>query len=151
VSAVELKRFTLFEELSEEEREVLSEEIERIELEPGDVLFREHEEASGLVLLVEGRVRLESQRAGELGSVGPGSALGAVSLVTVGPREASAIAESACSIFLLRRSTFRRLADDAPRAACRLAEAIARETAAFLRAGLEPLVRSAVDRAQTEP
>ncbi|HKE10090.1 MAG TPA: cyclic nucleotide-binding domain-containing protein [Myxococcota bacterium] len=151
MSAVELKRFTLFEELSEEEREVLSEEIERIELEPGDVLFREHEEASGLVLLVEGRVRLESQRAGELGSVGPGSALGAVSLVTVGPREASAIAESACSIFLLRRSTFRRLADDAPRAACRLAEAIARETAAFLRAGLEPLVRSAVDRAQTEP
>jgi CRP-like cAMP-binding protein len=151
VSAVELKRFTLFEELSEEEREVLSEEIERIELEPGDVLFREHEEASGLVLLVEGRVRLESQRAGELGSVGPGSALGAVSLVTVGPREASAIAESECSIFLLRRSAFRRLADDAPRAACRLAEAIARETAAFLRAGLEPLVRSAVDRAQTEP
>ena len=151
MSAVELKRFTLFEELSEEEREVLSEEIERIELEPGDVLFREHEEASGLVLLVEGRVRLESQRAGELGSVGPGSALGAVSLVTVGPREASAIAESACSIFLLRRSTFRRLADDAPRAACRVAEAIARETAAFLRAGLEPLVRSAVDRTQTEP
>jgi CRP-like cAMP-binding protein len=151
VSAVELKRFTLFEELSEEEREVLSEGIERIELEPGDVLFREQEEASGLVLLVEGRVRLESQRVGELGSVGPGSALGAVSLVTVGPREASAIAESACSIFLLRRSTFRRLADDAPRAACRVAEAIARETAAFLRAGLEPLVRSAVDRTQTEP
>ena len=151
MSAVELKRFTLFEELSEEEREVLSEEIERIELEPGDVLFREQEEASGLVLLVEGRVRLESQRVGELGSVGPGSALGAVSLVTVGPREASAIAESACSIFLLRRSTFRRLADDAPRAACRVAEAIARETAAFLRAGLEPLVRSAVDRTQTEP
>jgi len=151
VSAVELKRFTLFEELSEEEREVLSEEIERIELEPGDVLFREHEEASGLVLLVEGRVRLESQRVGELGSVGPGSALGAVSLVTVGPREASAIAESACSVYLLRRSTFRRLANDAPRAACRLAEAIARETAAFLRAGLEPLVRSAVDRTQTEP
>ena len=151
MSAVELKRFTLFEELSEEEREVLSEGIERIELEPGDVLFREQEEASGLVLLVEGRVRLESQRVGELGSVGPGSALGAVSLVTVGPREASAIAESACSIFLLRRSTFRRLADDAPRAACRVAEAIARETAAFLRAGLEPLVRSAVDRTQTEP
>ena len=151
MSAVELKRFTLFEELSEEERKVLSEEIERIELEPGDVLFREQEEASGLVLLVEGRVRLESQRVGELGSVGPGSALGAVSLVTVGPREASAIAESACSVYLLRRSTFRRLANDAPRAACRLAEAIARETAAFLRAGLEPLVRSAVDRTQTEP
>ena len=151
MSAVELKRFALFEELSEEEREVLSDGIERIELEPGDVLFREREEASGLVLLVEGRLRLESQRAGELGSLGPGSALGAVSLVAVGPREASAIAESACSIYLLRRSTFRRLADDAPRAACRLAEAIARESAALLRSGIEVLVRSAVDRTQTEP
>jgi len=150
VSAVDLKRFALFEELSEEEREVLADEVERIELEPGDVLFREQEEASGLVLVLEGRVRLESSRAGELGSVGPGTALGAVSLVAVGPREASAVADSACSIFLLRRSTFRRLAADAPRAACRLAEAIARDAAALLRAGLEPLVRNAVDRAQTD-
>ena len=147
---MDLKRFALFEELSEEEREVLAEGIERIELEPGDVLFREQEEGGGLVLLVEGRVRLESSRAGELGSVGPGTALGAVSLVAVGPREASAVAESACSILLLRRSAFRRLADDTPRAACRLAEAIAREAAALLRAGLEPLVRNPVDRSQTD-
>ena len=150
MSAVDLKRFALFEELSEEEREVLADEVERIELEPGDVLFREQDEASGLVLVVDGRVRLESSRAGELGSVGPGTALGAVSLVAVGPREVSAVAESACSILLLRRSTFRRLVEDAPRAACRLAEAIARDAAALLRAGLEPLVRNAVDRAQTD-
>ena len=150
MSAVDLKRFALFEELSEEEREVLADETERIELEPGDVLFREQDEASGLVLVVDGRVRLESSRAGELGSVGPGTALGAVSLVVVGPREVSAVAESACSILLLRRSTFRRLAEDAPRAACRLAEAIAREAAALLRSGLEPLVRNAVDRAQSD-
>jgi CRP-like cAMP-binding protein len=150
VSAVDLKRFALFEELSEEEREVLADGIERIELEPGDVLFREQEEGSGLVLLVEGRVRLESSRVGELGSVGPGTALGAVSLVAVGPREASAVAESACSILLLRRSAFRRLVEDTPRAACRLAEAIARDAAALLRAGLEPLVRNAVDRSQTD-
>ena len=148
---MDLKRFALFEELSEEEREVLAEGIERIELEPGDVLFREQEEGGGLVLLVEGRVRLESSRAGELGSVGPGTALGAVSLVAVGPREASAVAESACSILLLRRSAFRRLVEDTPRAACRLAEAIARDAAALLRTGLEPLVRNAVDRSQTDP
>jgi len=150
LSAMDLKRFALFEELSEEERELLADGIERIELEPGDVLFREQEEGGGLVLLVEGRVRLESSRAGELGSVGPGTALGAVSLVAVGPREASAVAESACSILLLRRSTFRRLVEDTPRAACRLAEAIARDAAALLRTGLEPLVRNAVDRSQSD-
>jgi len=151
VSAVDLKRFALFEELSEEEREVLAEEIEGIELEPGDVLFREREEASGLLLVIEGRVRLESSRAGALGSVGPGTALGAVSLVAVGPREASAVADSACRVLLLRRSAFRRLVEDAPRAACRLAEAIACDAATPLRAGLEPLVRHAVDRSQTDP
>jgi CRP-like cAMP-binding protein len=151
VSAVDLKRFALFEELSEEEREVLAEEIEGIELEPGDVLFREREEASGLLLVIEGRVRLESSRAGALGSVGPGTALGAVSLVAVGPREASAVADSACRVLLLRRSAFRRLVEDAPRAACRLAEAIACDAATLLRAGLEPLVRHAVDRSQTDP
>jgi hypothetical protein len=41
---------------------------------------------------------------------------------------------------VLRRSAFRRFVDDAPRAACRLAEAIAAELAGLVRAQLDPIV-----------
>jgi CRP-like cAMP-binding protein len=146
VSQGDLKRFALFGELSQDERETLYEEMERVEVDPGDALFREAEEANSLVLVVHGRVRLESNRAGALGAVGPGAALGAVSLVAVGPREASAFAETKCRLLVLRRSAFRRLVEDAPRAACRLAEAIASDVAGLLRSGLEPLLRNPVDR-----
>jgi len=143
--APSLGQFPLLRELGADERVALEKELETIELRDGDVLFREGEEAAGLVLVASGRLRTESARAGALGAAGPGSAFGALSLVSVGRREVTATADGAGRVLVLRRASFRRLADDAPRAACRLAEAIAADLASLVRDQLDAVV-AAVDR-----
>lgn len=139
-TAGDLKRFSLLVDFCDEDREELLALLEEKSLMAGRSLFREGTEAESLVLLLSGSVQLKSARAGELGRVGEGSALGAVSLVSVGPREATAIAETPCEVLLLPRTSFRRLVEDAPRTACRLSEAIARELAGLVRPGLDQLV-----------
>ena len=107
----------------------MAEELEPLDLEPGTLLFDEGEQGEGLLFIVEG---------GSIGSrasvrstgveLGPGASLGAFSLVASGPREVRAETTSRSRILVLRRSSFRRFADAEPRAACRLLEAILRET-----------------------
>lgn len=141
-----LDRFALLRELASDERAALAKQLERIELRDGDVLFREGEEAAGLVFVASGRLRTESARAGALGAAGPGAAFGALSLVCVGRREVTATADGAGQILVLRRSSFRRLVEDAPRAACRLAEAIAADLGGLVREQLDAVVGAQVDR-----
>jgi CRP-like cAMP-binding protein len=149
VSAENLKRFALLEELSGEERELLDEHLELEELAEGRVLFEQGDEAEGLLLVVEGEVILESQEQGKLGRFGPGAALGGLSLVTARRREATALAASSCSVALLERGSFRRLVDDAPLLGCRLMEALLRETARQLREAL-PALRQALPSAPND-
>jgi CRP-like cAMP-binding protein len=147
-AARDLKAFTLFDELTEEEREAVFEELEPIDLSPDEVLFTEGDESHGLILVVEGGLRLDSKRAGPLGVVERGNAVGAVSLVAIGRREATATADGRSRVLLLRRSAFRRLVEDSPRAACRLAEAVACDLAGLVRAGLDTLAARPVDRVE---
>ena len=139
----ELKRFSLLEELSGEECETFVEELQAFELGAGVMLFEEGQESQGLVLVVEGELQLECARLGSLGSAGPGSALGALSLVVPGKREATAQATAPCRLLTLDRSGFRRLVEDAPRLACKLEEAILREFAAAVREGLPRILDGA--------
>jgi len=137
--AAALKRFALLVDFCDEDREELFSLLEEKTLVAGRSLFREGSEAESLVLLRSGTVQLKSARAGDLGRAGEGTALGALSLVCVGPREATAIAETPCELLLLPRTSFRRLVEDAPRTACRLAEAILRDLATLVRPGLDRL------------
>jgi CRP-like cAMP-binding protein len=141
MNAAELKRFPLLAEFDDEDREALAELVDEHTASKGVPLFREGSEAEGLLLVLSGDVRLESRRTGSSDRVGAGAALGALSLMVVGPREATALAESACRVLLLPRTSFHRLTSDHPRTACRLAEAIVREMAATLRDGLEAIAR----------
>jgi CRP-like cAMP-binding protein len=71
-----------------------------------------------------------------------GSSLGALSLMAIGSRQAAARADSDCELLVLTRADFLRLAEDSPRAACRLAEAVVAELSATLRPQLAPLGRA---------
>ena len=137
VAADDLKRFSLLSELSEEDREILGEELEGLEVEAGTELYDEGEQGDGLYFVAEGEVRVESTHTGASAVFGPGSSMGAFSLVASGPRETRAAASQRSHLLVLRRSAFRRFAEAEPRAACRLLEAILRETA---RLGREVLV-----------
>lgn len=137
----ELKRFGLLAELSEEERELLVEILEERELPDGKSVFREGMEADGLVLLHAGQLKLKSRRAGDvIGTLEAPQHLGAAALFTLGKREVTALAEGPATVWLLSRSGLARLLEDAPRAAFRIAEAVAAELAGLVRQRLDPLV-----------
>ncbi len=140
--ALDLKRFSLLSELSEEDREIIGEELEGLEVEAGAELYDEGEQGDGLYFVAEGEVRVESTHTGASAVFGPGSAIGAFSLVASGPRETRASASQRLRLLVLRRSAFRRISEAEPRVACRLLEAILRETA---RLGREVLVGAQAD------
>jgi CRP-like cAMP-binding protein len=149
VNGLDLKAFELLGELSDEEREILAELIEEEPLAEGRVLFEEGVEGDGLVLLLDGEIAIESRGHGCVARVGPGAVLGGFALVNPGRREATALAASTCNVAWLDRASFRRLVDDAPRAACKLMEALLRDAAADLREGL-PALRQALPSAPND-
>ena len=141
-----LKRYSLFSELNDEEREVVASLLVERKLSDGKSAFREGSESDGLVLLESGRLTLRSGRTRSLvGSLEAPDHLGAASLFALGKREVTALAEGACVIFVLSRSALSRLLDDSPRAAFRLAEAVAAELAGLARQSAESLVQRAPD------
>jgi CRP-like cAMP-binding protein len=133
----DLKQFAIFADLSDEERELVVDLVTRMELDPGDQLFAEGAESEGLVLVERGALALNSGRAGALGLLMAGDCLGAASLVAVGKREATAIASESACVLILSRESFRRLAEDAPRAACRMLEVALADLAGAVREGLD--------------
>jgi CRP-like cAMP-binding protein len=137
VSEIDLKRFPLLSDLTDADREAVAELLEPIELVPGRQCFREGQEAEGLLLIDRGELRLESERGGELGTSGEGTAIGGLSLLVVGPRELTAIAVAPTRVLQLSRISFLRLAEDYPRTGLRLAQAIMAEFAGAVREGLD--------------
>ncbi len=137
----ELKPFSLFAEFSDDERDLMVELLEERALPDGKSAFREGSEGDGLVLLAEGRLNLKSKRCeGFVGTLRAPHYLGAASLFSIGKREVTALADGPCIVWTLSRSGLARLAEDSPRAAFRLAEAVASELAALTRQGLDGLV-----------
>ena len=142
----DLKQFALMAEFSEEEREFLAELLEKRELLNAKSAFREGSEGEGLVLLESGKLKLKSRRTGSVvGMLEAPAHLGATSLFALGKREVTALADGPCTIWTLSRSSFSRLLDDSPRAAFRLAEAVAGELVALMREGLDTLVEKDPD------
>lgn len=143
MNAVDLKRFPILADLSDDDLEAVFELLDLQRFRKGRSIYRETAEADGLVLVASGEVRLSSERYGDLGTLGEGSVLGGASLLSPGQREATVKADVDCQVLMLPRASYRRLVEDFPRTACRLTEAIAADLAALLREGLDPLAENA--------
>ncbi len=138
MSPDDLKRFALLVEFSEDEREALADLLEERKLPSGKSVFREGSEGDGLILLGEGRLNLKTRRTDSvIGQLEAPQHLGSASLFSFGKREVTAVADGPCTVWFLPRSGIPRLLDDAPRAAFRLAEAIAGELAGLVRTSLD--------------
>jgi CRP-like cAMP-binding protein len=133
VSAADLEKFPLLAQLDDSERGAVEDELEPLDLASGILLFREGEPADGALFVAEGRVRVHSPRTGLDAEFGVGEAMGTLSLVVDGPREATAETVSRARIWRLSRSAYRRLVEAAPTAACRLLEGILRDCAGTVR------------------
>jgi CRP-like cAMP-binding protein len=125
----ELERFPLLASLSEDERRDLAQELEWLSFEAGASIFIEGDAADGLLLLLDGRVRLTSSRAEGAGECGPGASFGSLSLVLDAGRRASVEARTPCRVLRLRREGFQRLAKSSPHVVCRILEGVVRESA----------------------
>jgi CRP-like cAMP-binding protein len=136
---MDLKRFPLLAELLDDEYEELAACLEPRFLAADETLFEEREEAETLVLVAAGTLRLSSSHTQETSLLAAGAALGGLALFAVGTREVTAVAAEATGVLLLSRADYRRLADDSPRVAWRLAEGILAEVASDCRAALSEL------------
>lgn len=144
----DLANFTLLADFGPEDRARLGEWLEECELAAGEELFDEGEPANGLYFVLSGRLRVESTHLGESALFGAGNTLGSFAIVVDGPRETRASAVEDCRLLVLHRSGFRRLVDSDPRLACRLLEAILRESVRLGRKTLAQLQRAEFDRAR---
>lgn len=142
-----LKQFSLLAEFSEEERDALIEVLEKRILPNGKSIFREGAEAEGLVLLEKGSLKLKSRRTGGIvGVLEAQEHLGGGALFGLGQREVTALADGPSTVWTLSRSGLARLVEDSPRAAFRLAEAIASELVSLLKPSVDLLVEHTVER-----
>ena len=139
MSGVELKRFALFAELDAADAGLVEDLLDVRELETGEVIVTEGEEADGLLLLKSGALAMSSARISELRGMRPGDFMGGLSLASLGRREVTLKAAEPSTVLLLTRSGFLRLSEDAPRAATRLLEAVLRDLGVHLRTGLDDL------------
>jgi CRP-like cAMP-binding protein len=140
VSGSELSHFAPLAELWESELALIEELLEPLGFDAGEQMFRKGQESDGLWLIQEGSVRIVDAQGRHAGSLGPGDAMGGLSLVVVGPRACGAVAVGPVTVLRLSRTAFHRLSEDAPRASARILSWLVRDLAAPLRAGLEELV-----------
>ena len=97
----------LFEGIPDGELEEVARVMESVELEPGDVLFRQGEEADGLHVLERGLVQASRRLPGgselEYARLGPGDVLGEIPLLDGGLRSGTVQAlEPTAALFLAR-------------------------------------------------
>jgi CRP-like cAMP-binding protein len=130
------EKFRLLDQLAPEDRERIADELEVEALEAGEVLFHEGAASDGVVWLASGRVRVRREGIAGAAELEAGEAMGTLSLVVEGPREATAETLSRAEVWCLRRSGYGRLVASAPRTAGRLVEVILRAYAASVRAQL---------------
>lgn len=134
--AADLKRFGLFADLGDAERDELAELLEERDVSAGETLFDAGDEADALLLVVRGRIELARRGRTDKLVVGPGESIGGLALFAVGARGVSAIGLDASELWLLRREDFLRFAEDQPRAAFRIAAALASDVAQHVRAAV---------------
>lgn len=97
----------LFAGLSSEVLEALVGNLELVELDPGQLLFREGDPSDALYVVVEGQVAMRTMGppVGEEQRLGPGAFLGEVALLTDQPRSATVTAVAAAELLRIDRGT----------------------------------------------
>jgi CRP/FNR family cyclic AMP-dependent transcriptional regulator len=141
--------------LGEEDLDVLLAALQVQEVVPSEALVAEGTPVDDLFLVWDGQLDVSvATSAGErsVGTVGPGSFLGEVSLLDPGPATATVTAEQGCTVLHLSRTRFDELCSSHPRLAAALLGEIGRTLADRLRRGVTALeVSGAVEGSRVAP
>jgi len=100
--------------LSEDEVKAVA-ELAKVESHVGgDVLMRQFDKNNDLIVVLEGKVRINSYTGEQVAEGGPGSVLGEVSLLDSKPRSATVIASGSCKIAVIQSADFWKLLKSDP-------------------------------------
>jgi CRP/FNR family cyclic AMP-dependent transcriptional regulator len=129
VSASELRKQVLFEDIEKPELEKLAEEITEISLKKGDSLFKEADETKGIYLVRSGKVEISKVTPDgwkqTLAVLTPGSFFGELSIMEKRRHEANAVALEKTDLLLLKKEVFEKLEKDKPDVALQIFKKIA--------------------------
>ncbi|QPC85981.1 cyclic nucleotide-binding domain-containing protein [Mesorhizobium sp. NBSH29] len=129
-----LQTVDLFEGFTEEQLRLLAFGAENLRLAAGRDLYQEGVKADGAYVVAQGRISLFRERDGEravITTVGPGSLLGEMALISDTERLTGAFAATETELVRLNRKLFRRILDEYPEVAVALHRRISRDLQAF--------------------
>jgi len=131
-----LSRISLYERLEEVELQRVAEEMERLQLSPGETLFRRNEEGSSLFILIEGLLNVQIDLKGDgteqtVGQLSPGDFFGEMSLLTGEPRSATIQAQTNVVVYEIYRPTIIRLIEERPEISESMSRAVAKRQMAL--------------------
>lgn len=114
-----LRRVRLLRDLGDDELEALAAGGERKSFKDDALVFREGDEATGLFVILSGRVRLDRQHGSadiELLTLGPGGSLGEPALFDPAPRTATAVTVEPTEFLVIDRAQFLECIAQSPQA-----------------------------------
>ncbi len=97
----------LFPQIPPRVLEKLINQMALVELDAGDILFREGDSGDELFVISEGEVVVETAAAGELARLGPSAFFGEIALITDHPRSATIRAATRCELLAIDRELLR--------------------------------------------
>jgi CRP-like cAMP-binding protein len=121
----QLRNAPLFAELSDESLERIKEAVTEFDAPAGATLVQPDAEGSGLYIVCEGTVAVETRGAGTI-ELGPGECVGELALLTPTPRSARVSAKTRVHGLAVDRADFGRLRESEPQIALSLLGVLAR-------------------------
>lgn len=125
-----LSRIPWLDPLNDNELDRLADDAIELEFKPGEVVMREGEQGTSLLVVVEGTLEATTQsgteREEKVGTVKPGQALGEMSFLTGEPRAATVSALTNAFVLELRREAFEPILRARPEIAEQLGQTMAR-------------------------
>lgn len=114
-----LTHITIFEKLEESELQRVAAEMRRVQLSPGEILFRRNDEGSSLFILIEGllNVQVDLHGSGQeqtVSQLSPGDFFGEMALLTGERRSATIQAQTTAVVYEISRPTIIQLIQERP-------------------------------------
>ena len=121
----------LFEKINAEEVKVIARHMDTIDLNSGDILFRESDKGNYVFFIKEGRLDVlkKSETSGEnvtLATLSEGQSIGEMSVIDDFPRSATIQACSRAKLYILSKSAFEMILNKHPKIGIKLLMGISR-------------------------
>lgn len=119
-----LRNVSLFQSCTQKDLEKIAKASDEITMKAGTLIVDQGQTGREAFVVLEGSVSVK-RNGKKLGSFGPGTVVGELSLLDHGPRTATVLCETDCTLLLLDQRHFMGVLDDVPALAHRLLSSLA--------------------------